>query len=268
MTTHVIYHQNCYDGYGAAWAAWKALGDKAKYIPANYGDAPPELPRDANVVIADFSYPRAVLEELRSRVATLWVLDHHKTSMEDLKDFPQAVFDMNHSGAYLAWEYFHGPDNVPEFVRYLEDRDLWKFELPESREVSMALRSYPFDFQTWSDLAESVDLLKAEGVTVRRHTETMVGIMCDNAVFRDVGGYNIPVANATVYFSEVGEELCKRYPDAPFAAYYLDRKDGKRQWGLRSRGGFDVSQVAKQYGGGGHPGAAGFTETVPVSFAR
>ena len=87
--------------------------------------------------------------------------------------------------------------------------------------------------------------------------------MCRQAVMREVGGHKVPVANGTVFFSEVGEELCKAYPEAPFAAYYMDRADGKRQWGLRSRTGFDVSAIAKQYGGGGHQAAAGFTEPAP-----
>ena len=57
------------------------------------------------------------------------------------------------------------------------------------------------------------------------------------------------------------------YPDAPFAGYYFDRlADGKRQWGLRSRLSslfdFDVSAVAMQMGGGGHPGAAGWVEAL------
>ena len=78
-----------------------------------------------------------------------------------------------------------------------------------------------------------------------------------------VVGYTVPIANATVFFSEVGDELCRRFPDAPFAAYYMDREDGLRQWGLRARGGFDTSAVAKKFGGGGHPGASGFTEPIP-----
>ena len=90
----------------------------------------------------------------------------------------------------------------------------------------------------------------------------MVEMMADQATVRQVGGHTVPVVNATAYFSEVGEVLCMRFPDAPFTAYYFDRADGKRQWGLRSRGGFDVSEVAKTYGGGGHAAAAGFTEAV------
>jgi hypothetical protein len=74
------------------------------------------------------------------------------------------------------------------------------------------------------------------------------------------GAHFVPVANATVFFSEVGERLLEMYPEAPFSAYYQDRQDGKRQWGLRSRPGFDCSEVAAAFGGGGHKQAAGFVE--------
>jgi oligoribonuclease NrnB/cAMP/cGMP phosphodiesterase (DHH superfamily) len=265
MTTHVIYHGRCYDGFTAAWAAWRKLGDSARYIPAAYGDRLPDLPKNARVVIVDFSYPRPVLEDLRNRVESLTILDHHKTAEADLKDFPGAHFDMEHSGAYLAWVWFHGgAERPPRMVMYVEDRDLWRFQLQDSRPISAWVQSYDYDFEVWSKLADTLetDFLKcvSEGGAILRAKEQMVKQMADNARMQSVGGYEVPVANATCYFSEVGEELCIRHPSVPFAAYYLDRKDGKRQWGLRSRNGFDCSTVAKKLGGGGHPGAAGFVE--------
>lgn len=266
MTTHIIYHGNCYDGFGAAWAAWKVHGLNAIYHPAKYGEEPPALDKDANVVIVDFSYPRAKLEAFAATVNSLRVLDHHKTAEEDLRGFPGAVFDMNHSGAYLSWIFFHPQAEIPRLIRYVEDRDLWRFQLQDSKAISAWLQSHGYDFEVWSKLAEALDQdylrCAAEGGAILRAKEQMVKQMADNAVVRDVGGYQVPVANATCYFSEVGEELCVRNPDAAFAAYYLDRKDGKRQWGLRSRNGFDVSVVAKQMGGGGHKAAAGFVESL------
>lgn len=68
--------------------------------------------------------------------------------------------------------------------------------------------------------------------------------------------------NATVHQSEIGEELAK---NRPFSVTYRDRKDGKREYSLRSRdGGLDVSVIAKQFGGGGHPQAAGFELPIGV----
>lgn len=271
----VLYHGNCYDGFTAAWAAWRKLGDGAEYLPVGYGQPFPMFPLldTAAVYILDFSYPRDMLEELHAKLelvpgAILRVLDHHKTAESDLSGLPFCTFDMKKSGASLAWKFFHPGEPTPPVVAYAEDRDLWRFKLPESREISAWMRSWPFTFQAWDEIHErlsdddSFSAVGSEGAAILRFQSQMVEMMCGQAVMRDVGGYSVPVANATVFFSEVGEALCIKRPDAPFAAYYLDRADGKRQWGLRSRNGFDVSAVAKGLGGGGHAAAAGFTEVV------
>ena len=59
----VIYHANCTDGFGAAYAAWKLLGDRADYHPAKYGEAPPDV-SGKNVVVLDFSYDNATTKKL------------------------------------------------------------------------------------------------------------------------------------------------------------------------------------------------------------
>ena len=60
---YILYHKNCEDGFGAAWVAWKALGDQAEYIPVQHSEMPPELPDRSRVTIIDFSYPRDVIIE-------------------------------------------------------------------------------------------------------------------------------------------------------------------------------------------------------------
>jgi len=263
---YVLYHGNCFDGFGAAWAAWRALGDRATYLPVLYGQEPPALPEDATVAIVDFSYQRETLLKMRGSVASLEVLDHHKSAEADLEGLDFCAFDMEKSGAMLAWEWWHPHEPPPSLICYLQDRDLWHFRLPGSRKVSAWIQSYPFKFNVWSELAARLDAdsstVGIEGQAILRFKNQQVEIMCNNAVIREVGGHMVPVANATCFFSEVGERLCQLHPKAPFAGYYLDRGDGTRQWGLRSRGDFDVSEVAKLYGGGGHPAAAGFTEEV------
>ena len=92
---------------------------------------------------------------------------------------------------------------------------------------------------------------------MQRYADSLVQEQASRALDMTLAGYTVPVVNTTTLFSEVGDYLCRQRPEIPFAAYYFDRQD-KRQWGLRSRGACDCSVVAKQFGGGGHPGAAGF----------
>lgn len=269
--TYVLFHANCYDGWAAAFASWLKFGETATYLPVAYGNPPPALERGSDVYIVDFSYPRATMLDMANNHYSLTILDHHKTAQADLEGLEAealqcgimgvtAQFDMNESGATLAWDYFHAGQERPRVFEYVKDRDLWTFALPLSREINAALRSEPFDFERWQQLCQPkwLNELAVQGRGILKHQDEMVAMMCKQAVWRKLGGYNVPVVNATVYFSEVGDYLCQQHEDIPFAAYYLDRADKKRQWGLRSRGGFDCSLVAKQFGGGGHAGAAGF----------
>lgn len=113
----VIYHANCDDGFGAAYAAWLYLGDMAEYFAASYGTQPPmELIEDKEVFIVDFSYPLPQMEIIAQVCRKLVVLDHHKAAAaEALSSFREAhktdnrffiQFDMERSGAMMTWEFF------------------------------------------------------------------------------------------------------------------------------------------------------------------
>ena len=260
---YVLYHKNCEDGFGAAWVAWKALGDRAEYLPVQHGESPPELLDSSRVTIVDFAYSRDVLVELKERTESLLVLDHHKTAAQDLAGLDFVTIDLEKSGAMLAWEYWFPGESPPLLVQYIQDRDLWRFHLENSSEISAALRSYPKDFQIWNSL--SVADLAKDGIAIQRAINVQVAGHVEIATLQTVGGYLVPVVNATCYQSEIGEQLNLRYPDAPFAACYLERADGKRQWSLRSKGDFDVSEVAQRFGGGGHRNAAGYIEAAATA---
>ncbi len=261
--THCVYHKNCYDGFGSALAIWQRWPE-AKFLPMLHTDPVPEFPPDARVVIADFSWKRPLIEKLRASVAELAILDHHDSAEIELQGLDYAHFDLNHSGAVLAW-FWANPGEViaPPFFQYLEDRDLWRYDLPGSREVAAWVQSYPYDFQIWNRMTKMGGMQDAiaEGRGILRAKEQMVDQMAANSIRIPIGPHkDIPVANAACYFSEVAEALCKKFPEAPFACYYMDRKDGRRQWGMRTlKKDVDVSVVAKIYGGGGSRGAAGFT---------
>lgn len=271
LRTLVIYHANCPDGFTAAWALWKKFGNAAEYKPANYGQPPHDIRGFDKVIIADFSYSRPILEAMAERVE-LVVLDHHKTAQQDLSGLPFAKFDMNKSGARLAWEWAHGKGFVPQIVLYAEDRDLWRWAMPKSREISQWMRMQPYTFDSWSvadkQLQDDSGFWEAAaiGESLLAFQDQQVDIMAKRAVLRVVGGHIVPVANATVFFSEVGERMCELNPAAPFSAYYFDLDQESRQWGMRSRGDFDCSAVAKELGGGGHPGASGFVTHTQFQF--
>ena len=101
--TFVLYHAECADGFGAAWALWRRFS-QARYIPVKHGSPPPEGLKGERVVIVDFSYARDVLDSMARETERLLVLDHHITAEKALAGLPYAYFDMKKSGAVLAWE--------------------------------------------------------------------------------------------------------------------------------------------------------------------
>lgn len=265
----ILHHANCADGFCAAWVAWRYFGEEAEYVPVNYGQ-PPLAAAGRDLYILDFSYKNAVMRQLIEAAAEIVVLDHHKTAekeFEGLEDFARHlstphrfVFDMNKSGGRLAWEHFFPDESPPWLVCYTEDRDLWRWDLPNSREISAALASLPRDFTAWDLLHEAnrTDLLAGEGAAILRYQQQLVDSICANAIDTEVGGHVVPAVNTSVLFSEVAGKLAE---GKPFGAAWFVRKDGKRQWSLRSApDGIDVSEVAKKQGGGGHRHAAGFEE--------
>lgn len=255
-----IYHGACDDGFGAAYAVWKRDGDAVTYHPGVYGEAPPDVTR-LDVAIVDFSYKRPIMVELASKAKSILVLDHHKTAQADLDgladECPNVTveFDMERSGAVMTWQYFHGAA-VPPFFQYLQDRDLWTKKLPGVDEFTAALRSYPQRFDVWDKL--TVGHLIDEGVAILRYFRTLVEIAKGHAYFREIGGHRVPVVNASMFMSsELAGELSEGHP---FAGVYAE-SETHILWSLRSRpGGVDVSEIAKQFGGGGHKHAAGFRE--------
>jgi len=257
----IIYHAHCLDGFTAAWAASLVFGKDAVYLPMQYGQVPTvkSLRKYARVYVLDFSFQRAVIQEWIAVGVPFEIHDHHKTAKADLDGLPGVTFDMARSGAMLAWNRFHPGVEPPDLVRYVQDRDLWRWELPDSKAYCAALNAYPMDAETWSLLLDRTEDLKAEGKILLRYERQLIERACEQSVLRTIGGHEVLVVNTTVCGSEIGERLCLLNPHLPFSAFYSDTHEGTRKWGLRSRNGFDVSAVAKLYGGGGHAAAAGFT---------
>jgi hypothetical protein len=228
-----------------------------------------------SVIIVDFSYKYDVLVALADKAASVLVIDHHKTAMADLVDVPpaelhyeahqknstgklHALFDMKRSGAGLTWDFFFPVQPRPPLINHIEDRDLWLFKLEGTREIMADLFSYPQDFATWDRLfADEINWIRLDGVAInRQHQKTVTDLVHTTKRRMLIGGHDVPVSNLPYMFaSDAGHLMAE---GELFAGSYFDTPDG-RTFSLRSTdAGMDVSEIAKQYGGGGHRNAAGF----------
>jgi oligoribonuclease NrnB/cAMP/cGMP phosphodiesterase (DHH superfamily) len=153
----ILYHAKCADGFGSAYAAWKKFGDIAEYIAVRDRKVPPAELAEKDVYILDFSYPSEVFAEIEHGAKSLTVIDHHKGVEKEVRALKNHVFDTGHSGAVLSWNYFHPSVPVPKLLAYIEDADIWKFELPHSREMSAAIHVSEFDFVRWETLVDELE---------------------------------------------------------------------------------------------------------------
>ena len=224
----VLYHDNCPDGFGSAWSFWKKYGNRAEYIPVKHGSKPPPLFDKDEVYIVDFSYPRDILIGLKKEILNLKVIDHHISAQKDLGDLDFCIFDMGHSGAYLSWSYLFGEDNVPNLIRYIEDRDLWKWELPFSEEILSAVDAFEKTFEIWDQLDEWLDVydsnsfnrLKFMGSGILKYKNNLISNIVKNSFDGEIYGHKVKMVNAPFFQSEVASMLAK---DMPFgAAYYFN----------------------------------------------
>lgn len=291
----VIYHDNCADGFGAAFAAWLKFGDAAEYLPMNYGT---DISKDEHVFqfegrdlyILDFSFSKDIMDLLFSYASRVVWLDHHKTAFETWcgkyekgmfymaveEDDPRIkiYLDDNKSGALLAWEYFHPGEEIPNLIRHIDDRDRWQFKLAGTKEVAAALFSYrPWSFEQWEaefydedkwiagamlgdlmiegsailraqDAAIRGMMTRARSCTIRLGTVLLEGLAC----------------NSQVHISELGNELATK--SGTYGLVWFLDTDNSVKLSFRSNGDYDVSNIAKVFGGGGHRNAAGATVTL------
>ncbi len=261
MTTLVLYHAQCNDGFGAAWVAHRHHGKQAEYRAVQYGDAIPKDVDGRDVLILDFSFQRPVLLELERRAKSLRVLDHHQTAQDDLAGLEFAVFDLSKSGATLTWSHFFPGQECPWLLKYIEDRDLWKHSLPYCEEVSAALQSYRRSFSVWDSIIEKgLEALVAEGRPIARYKNRLVKAASSRYRMIELAGYRVPCVTSCVLQSEIGSRLSANFP---FVAIMFELGD-KRIWSLRSHmtRGINVAEIARQRGGGGHPNAASFIQRI------
>jgi uncharacterized protein len=272
VKTAIVYHQvkpgiDCADGIAAAWVAKRMYSD-ADLIGASYGGVLPILDGYDRVLIVDFSFSRSVIEEWNN-LYDLLVIDHHKTALEDLQGFSNAVFNMNECGATLTWKTLFPDEEMPAFLSYVRDRDLWNFELPNTEEVHEAMsfmgrKLYQLDFLATLTRYELITVLFPIGDLLLDPKRRRVAKIAAMAQRKSIKGHPVMAVEIAeqdgILTSDVCSAMYKSHPEVGFVlGYSWNKKD--QVWGLafhsdKNGNDFDVSTIAAQFGGGGHRNAA------------
>lgn len=278
---HVIYHDACPDGLTAAWLLLRALPG-ATAIGYSYEGPCPE-PGAELTVIADVSFPEETLCSWSTKCRKVVLLDHHLTAKDALEHISRPLDDtlralvdpsfeglavsieLDHSGAALAAAAAIVIDPqmvVPDWVQDVEDRDLWLWRRPHSREVCAGFDSLTGRSPDTLDVLEGLsrDELATLGSPLIAAFDAEIAKQCDAAVLLRIGTWTVPMTRVSdhAHGSFAASELLRRFPDAPFAAYAYLSADNF-YIGLRSTNDrLDVAAVAEMFGGGGHRNSAAF----------
>lgn len=258
----ILYHGSCSDGFGGAYAAWKKFGNKAEYIPLKHQEPPPPGLKGKEIYTIDFTYPLNYTKELIKNNKRVTAIDHHVSVKEVTEITQDYSYALNNSGSVLAWKYFHPGKPVPLLLRHIEDMDLWKFKMADTKAVFAFMDLYDFDFKIWDRLVKDFEkpaLRKkylAEGKIALRHenklVEKLVANNAEEVVFEGIKTLSL---NSPSFQSQIGHAL---YTKMPPMGIIWHAQEGKIKVSLRSDGGVDVSKLAAKYGGGGHKGSAAF----------
>jgi oligoribonuclease NrnB/cAMP/cGMP phosphodiesterase (DHH superfamily) len=268
----VIYHGNCADGFTAAWACW-LLHPDWEYFAASHGGPLPDV-KDKYVYMLDFCYKEDIMLAMSSEADFIKVIDHHKSAQQNMATLSGMsnkfyfIFDMEKSGARLAWEYFHPGPTVPKLVKYVEDRDLWRSTLLYSKSVNAYIFSKKYDFNEWNalhtSLEKSEDFLAVAqlGKAILDKQDKDVQELVSNKFRFNIAGHSVWLVNLPYTLaSDACMLICQGEPFA--ASYYYDGYSFA--FSLRSDpNGLDVSEIAAKFGGGGHKHAAGFSVIHPL----
>ena len=289
----VLYHGHCSDGFGSAFIVWlyykKLYGvDRANsivYIPCNYLSEGEILEDNflsemegKNILMVDFSYKYDQLLRLMKVAQTFKILDHHKTSKNDLDkiDADFKIFDLERSGVGITWDWFNEGkgEEIPFFLAMIQDRDLWRFSIPQTKKFIASFYEKKFDFDLWEKYLqrEKVNETISEGKSWLSYQSLIIndiakGSYCllhlINKSLAIVSYVNTPLLK-----SEIGNKLLMKNPLADFSVGWNYRRE-KTYLSLRSSDDrFDVESVAKEFGAGGHRNASalvldGLKEKLP-----
>lgn len=211
-----------------------------------------------DIIILDLTYNTDSMHYISTKAKSVTVIDNKLSSLKLKNDYNLlGSIDCAKSACILAWEYFHD-DTPPLFFEYVQNREFWKFDLPYSKEVFVAIANYDLTFSNYTDLSHIfIDDLVIEGQAIVRKSENDIKNIlknCKNVMMADT---KIRIVNSPYFYSsDCANILADEHGVG--CSYYCSTN--KVFFNLRSRIGsdIDVSKIASEYGGDGSKHAAGF----------
>jgi oligoribonuclease NrnB/cAMP/cGMP phosphodiesterase (DHH superfamily) len=271
----VIYHDPCVDGFTSAFLATRYK--EATLVPLKINNYPMKMDDniiDKNVLIVDIvpiNY-----EEIKIRAKGVYILDHHITNQDKLKGINYAHFDMNLSGVGLMWNFLYPNKSMPEYLKYIQERDLWQFSCDESRNFTdglyqiLSVENVQRGFQLLDELHNDqnrtvlekyISFGKLIGEAKRNKIENIFKYSKLFRVKVNNEEFNIRLFNVDYELSsDLGNYAMINDNNCDFAVMWnYSHGTNEYKYSLRSiYQKTDASKIASLFGGGGHRNACGF----------
>ena len=264
-----IFHKNCLDGRASA-AVVKRFDPSCVCVPQQYGSKRPSV-LGRKVYIVDFGFNLDEMKAIEREASEVIWIDHHITHQQTQKELGWGHFDINESGASLTWKVLFPDEEPPEVISYIRDRDLWLWELPNSRTINTAMYYITSDQDFEGILDINLDEMNELGQPLIKAQELRISQALRNGICSQnpygLMGKRALVMNTNADISELGERayLPKREGGAGYdlAIIFSMRRDGKWVHSLRAKQDVDCERIARNRGGGGHQGAASYMSPEP-----
>ena len=281
MSEHLFYHSDM-DGHAGGVILFQK-GMFPHEMDYDHYRSPKEFvnPGD-DVWIVDYSFQpgaRLWLKENAGRV--VWI-DHHKSAINDSRmygyDDLEGIREVGPSGAELAWRFMRGKEPAPRFIRLAGDYDTYR----SYGKRNFAREVVPFHYGSDMILADVVpgsfgaERLKDDGFLadimekgqVIRQFKDMEAkaIYRESAYVRNLWGHRCLCVNTpepgSLYLTMTGIFDPAKH-DLMFT-YSFDGKVWSYGWYTNGHPEVDCSEIARQYGGGGHASASGAHSDKPI----
>ena len=259
-------------------------------IGYNYGEPIPDLSKYDKIIMCDISFPVEIFHNLVETKEVIW-LDHHKSAINEWmsfvgKDLPRGIQDTNYAACELTWQYFFPNETMHEIVRLLGLYDSFRHkgtsEEQKVLEFQYGARTY---IKNYNDAYEALTIkttvlisgIKEAGKGIYQYLCTEAKQSYENRFSVWLVEPHITLMPSTYKFTCINKE---RFNPINFGidyhsegydgacCFHYDGKTNLWRFSLyNDNGEVDCSKIAKQYGGGGHKGAAGFVLS-PDDFNR
>lgn len=262
---HILITHNDLDGVGCAVlfsAVMERTGKEYRCYFEDYRTVNERIiqvlaSKPHKILLTDISPDEKVAELLDKSGIPIHLFDHHRTALW-LNSYPWANVDTSYCATRLLYDHikrtWDGVTMYKHFVYLVNDWDMWLHEYETSKMLNTFLTAIGkerfvkrFLNDPWPIFNSNEEMIIE--VELERKEEYVQKAVEKAKIYNN----NYAVTIAEKYKSEIGEKLLQL---APIAVIIDPREDTVS---LRSKDDkHDVSEIAKKFGGGGHPRAAGF----------